>query len=164
MKAFVLVLFLAPFLLTVDGLVQSSFRRNAIRRSQRLNTALPLPTQVFENAIRSTANPIAQQVKRLAFNWKGVIVMLAAIITRFQSKIKSEVRKAANQMEIGWTRRGSSGSTRRTLEVWAFAIYFIFRYVSRIHFPYCSLSNLAYVSSVTCKSIKEGGSGRVFQS
>ena len=56
--------------------------------------------------------------------------MLAAVLTRFKSKIKSEVQKAASQMEMGWTKRGSSGSTRRTLEVWAFAIYFLFRYVS----------------------------------
>ena len=110
MNRLALVLLLVA-LQTAHGLVQSKFQLNAVRRSQRLNTALPLPTQVFENAIRTTANPIAQQVKRIAFNWRSFIVMLAAVLTRFKSKIKSEVQKAASQMEMGWTKRGSSVQT-----------------------------------------------------
>jgi hypothetical protein len=70
-------------------------------------------------------------------SWKTLVVMLAAIITRFKSKLKKEVRKVSNQMESGWTSRGQRGSTRRTLEIWTFSIYFIYRYVSRPHTIIC---------------------------
>jgi len=40
-----------------------------------------------------------------------------------------DVRSAANAMEQGWTKRSSGGSIRRTIEVWIFAIRYIFKYL-----------------------------------
>eukprot|EP00607_Mallomonas_marina_P009763 CAMPEP_0182420818 /NCGR_PEP_ID=MMETSP1167-20130531/5908_1 /TAXON_ID=2988 /ORGANISM="Mallomonas Sp, Strain CCMP3275" /LENGTH=601 /DNA_ID=CAMNT_0024597301 /DNA_START=326 /DNA_END=2131 /DNA_ORIENTATION=+ len=44
-------------------------------------------------------------------------------------KAKKEIKNAAGAMETGWFKRGYGGSFARTVEVWTFAISFIFRWL-----------------------------------
>lgn len=58
------------------------------------------------------------------------LILLAAIITRYRSKLAKGIALAVNEMEGGWTKRGYGGGFSRTWEVWSFAFSFIFKYVS----------------------------------
>lgn len=60
-----------------------------------------------------------------------IIAMGLFLKLRLQlNRLRSDVQSAANAMEQGWTKRSSGGSLRRTIEVWIFAIRYIFKYVS----------------------------------
>lgn len=132
MKLFVI---LTIYLVGVSALLQNKPVVASRHRVTRLSTALPLPTQILDGALKSSlfskaTAPALRQLRSISFGWKAFVVMLAALITRAKAKLKREVKKAANQMETGWSRRGYNGSFRRTVEVWFFAIGFIFKYVS----------------------------------
>jgi hypothetical protein len=79
----------------------------------------------------SNLSPAVDVVKNLALKWKALIIMTVVGIIRLPRIMSSKVVIAGlNKMEKGWARRGTGGSFRRTIEVWAFAIRFIFKYVS----------------------------------
>jgi hypothetical protein len=131
-------LFVSLYINASLGYIPSGNKLRNGQNLQRLNTALPLPSQIFETAAKSTLfgqgskalYPLIDTVRRVSMSWQALIMMTAALITRFQSKIKRTVAKAANKMEAGWTQRGTNGSLRRTVEIWWFAISFIFKVVS----------------------------------
>ena len=63
-----------------------------------------------------------------ALSTKAVVLYIGIFVTTFIGKIKSKFSSNFD-IEKGWSKRGSSGSFKRTVEVWAFAIKFIFRWL-----------------------------------
>ena len=63
-----------------------------------------------------------------ALSTKAVVLYIGIFVTTFIGKIKSKFSSNFD-IEKGWSKRGSSGSFKRTAEVWAFAIKFIFRWL-----------------------------------
>ena len=59
---------------------------------------------------------------------KAIILYIGLFASSFIGKIKSRFNSKFD-IEQGWSKRGSSGSLRRTVEVWVFAIKFIFRWL-----------------------------------
>lgn len=60
--------------------------------------------------------------------WTAVAAIVGAFIANKSNDIKSSINSAANTMESGWKKRGLGGSFFRTLEIWLFAISYIFKY------------------------------------
>mmetsp|Transcript_17062 Transcript_17062/g.28628 ORF Transcript_17062/g.28628 Transcript_17062/m.28628 type:complete len:697 (+) Transcript_17062:147-2237(+) len=56
--------------------------------------------------------------------FRAVILLFAGIVF----KLRNKIRRGVKDMEDGWTKRGSGGSFSRTVEVWTFAVSFIFKY------------------------------------
>ena len=152
---FFVVIFISVIALSTHGFIQTNLAKsNKYGRTiskHRLNTALPLPTQLVSGALRNTlfgkakisTLPIFFYIKNVSVGWKAFVLMVAALVTRAKAKLKKEVKKAANQMENGWSRRGYNGSFRRTLEVWLFSVSFLFKFVSL----FCILSITAIILS-----------------
>jgi hypothetical protein len=63
-------------------------------------------------------------------------VLVAAVFAALKSKFKTKIISATNAMETGWAERGYGGSFFRTLEIWGFAIKFIFKYVRDLFLLY----------------------------
>ena len=117
-----------------------SFSTPQLTRSlHRLHTTLPLPSILnsrMPNKLFSTAKiysfPILLQLRNLSLQWKTFIIMSTAILARFRSRIKRNIKDVTNKMEAGWSQRGYGGSTKRTLEIWTFAFKFGFQYVNNL--------------------------------
>jgi hypothetical protein len=91
-----------------------------------LNAALSLPSIAAKEALSAakTFSKLSQVVGKL-------IIVIASVLASMKLKLKRQVRTAAsNVMESGWTKRGYGGSFARTVEVWLFAISYLFKYVS----------------------------------
>ena len=57
-----------------------------------------------------------------------MILYMGIFATTFIGKIKNKFSSNFD-IEKGWSKRGSSGSFKRTVEVWVFAIKFIFKWL-----------------------------------
>jgi len=85
--------------------------------------SIPFPLQPGSaGGIRALIAPVTRQ-------WKSIAIVFTAIIARLKMKAKKEIKNAAGAMETGWFKRGYGGSFARTVEVWTFAISFIFRWL-----------------------------------
>lgn len=98
--------------------------------SVTMQAAIPFPSS-FDPANVSKIFGIGQQITT---KWSRLSMAVAAIFAAVLGKnivsIKESFKSASTAMEAGWKKRGFGGSFARTVEVWGFAIYFLFRYVS----------------------------------
>jgi hypothetical protein len=92
----------------------------------RMNAAIPLRGMSIGNKLYRSTFTVRKQLSLVTTAWKAAIFVCVAIVGRFKSKIG----RAVGNMEGGWTKRGYNGAFWRTVEVWRFVFFFIFRYVS----------------------------------
>ena len=76
------------------------------------------------------ASSVQGQIGSLSSAWKAVGLILLAWLTQFRTKINLKiVTGAVNAMEKGWDKRGTGGAFSRTIEVYAFAFSFAYRFI-----------------------------------
>ena len=96
----------------------------------KLNAVVSLP---IPDLIR---NPKSSTFSNLLSSIRGVFLISVGFFASLKSKFQSNIKiVASNAMESGWTKRGYSGSFSRTLEIWGFAISFLYKFV-RINYLY----------------------------
>ena len=93
------------------------------RSNLDMKAAISAPSIALKNAPKSLFRGLPN------FDWKPFIALCSALLLRGSSKLQSKLKQATNAMENEWVKRGSGSSFARTLEVWAFAISFLFKYV-----------------------------------
>lgn len=90
------------------------------------------------NAVKSSPLLDALKVNKLmhsTFNGvRGYLLLLAGALTTLRLRMNYQVQSVTNGMESGWTKRGYGGGFSRTIEVWGFAISFLYKYVRDIRF------------------------------
>jgi hypothetical protein len=75
--------------------------------------------------------PTAFSLNKLVSSLRGVIILSMGMFFGLKSKFKKNIKLVKNNpLESGWTKRGYGGSLSRTVEVWGFAISFIYKFVS----------------------------------
>lgn len=92
------------------------------------------------NAIVSFPSPDLLR-KSKAFNltslinyFRGFVILSMGMLIGLKSKFKQNIKIATNNaLESGWSKRGYGGSMSRTMEVWGFAINFIYKFVSKLY-------------------------------
>ncbi|KAJ1435196.1 ABC1 family-domain-containing protein [Ochromonadaceae sp. CCMP2298] len=133
LKAFVVLCMLAA----ADGFATSL--RPAVQRTQLRSpfsdpTLSPraLPGRLYSVTVPSPFTPglgLSQALSKAFSPLRALALLFSAVILRMRGKIAAKVQ----DMESGWTKRGSGGGFRRTVEVWGFAIGYIMKCVSRGH-------------------------------
>jgi hypothetical protein len=94
---------------------------------------------------KSTSS-IKKLFKSFSTRARTTFFAIVAIITGLRMRM---FRTLNNGMESGWKKRGSGGSFARTVEVWSFAIQFLFKYV-RIPAHINFISSLMSIFSGMC--------------
>lgn len=100
-------------------------RRGSVSRS-----VVSLPSMDFARAapkfgLSLLSKAFSEGITKL----QASLIILVATFAGFQMKLKQKV-KNASAMESGWLKRGTGGGFTRTVEVWVFAISFLYKYVS----------------------------------
>lgn len=97
------------------------------RLSPIMKAAFPIPS-IQPDKI-TTLFPIPDITKPIV----QFVTLLATIVSAFfiqkSSKVQEKLKAAASQMEMGWKKRGVGGAFFRTVEVWVFAITYVFRFL-----------------------------------
>jgi hypothetical protein len=93
------------------------------------NAVINMPSPLF-------ANPVASVVSKLVVAVALFATLLRQNIQNIFSKSQSKAASKTESpvIEADWEKRGYGNSFSRTLEIWIFAIKFIFKYVSQILF------------------------------
>lgn len=100
-------------------------RRNSISRG-----VVSLPSIDFARAApKFGLGLISRTFSEGITKLQASLIILLATFAGFQMKLKNKV-KNVSAMESGWLKRGNGGGFTRTVEVWIFAISFIYKYVS----------------------------------
>jgi predicted unusual protein kinase regulating ubiquinone biosynthesis (AarF/ABC1/UbiB family) len=92
-----------------------------------MKAAIPLPS--FDNSKAPSLFQIPSVVKPITQFFTLLTTFISAFLLRKSNSIQAKLKSAANSMEMGWKQRGVGGSFRRTVEVWAFVISYIFKYL-----------------------------------
>jgi hypothetical protein len=92
---------------------------NVAEAAQMVKSKLKTPAGMV-----SAFKPVTLKVSN---SWKVLLTFTVALLARFRNKIGKLTSKVAG-MESGWGTRATSGAFRRTIEVYGFAISFIFRF------------------------------------
>ena len=110
-------------------------KQNHYKYDMHIKAASSLPSmqsfvQTLSNNKLSIVSKFTQSIiNNLSIPVKALIVLTTGLMIRFKTKIFHKFQSATNNMELGWLQRGTSGSFKRTIEVWGFAINYIFKYV-----------------------------------
>ena len=113
----------------VPSTIDAGFSRKRTVPSIRMNAAIPMRVTInIGSKILASTFAMRKQFSFLTTAWKAGILVFVALASRFKSKVKRTI----STMEGGWKKRGYNGAFWRTVEVWRFAITFLFKYVSYI--------------------------------
>jgi hypothetical protein len=95
-----------------------------------MKVAVPTVPVGVADKLYATGLALTRKASSLSNAWKAFAIFCTALVAKLTSSVSKQVEKASSGMEIGWTKRGTGGAFSRTVEVWAFAFSFLFRYVS----------------------------------
>ena len=99
----------------------------------QMKVAVPINTNMLSSTsskLLGMASSMQGQIGTLSSAWKAVGLILIAWLTQFRTKINLKiVTGAVNAMEKGWAKRGTGGAFSRTIEVYAFAFSFAYRFI-----------------------------------
>lgn len=98
-----------------------------------MQASIPLARPgILTTSLLKYAKVFKSSVGSITIAWKAVIILCTAILGKATNKVQKEIIKATNTMESGWFKRGYGSSFSRTVEVWTFSIYFIFRWLQTL--------------------------------
>ena len=103
--------------------------RNSILQPRLAAAAIPTPNINAVNAM-NLFGLTSRMSSKMAQVSVAIAALAAAAFGRNFVSIKKSFKSAASSMESGWKKRGLGGSFSRTIEVWGFAITFLYKYVS----------------------------------
>jgi hypothetical protein len=69
-------------------------------------------------------------VSRIQAFFATILSAIGAIFGISKAKMNTAIKLNSDSMESGWTKRGYGGSFSRTIEIWFFAVSFLFKFVS----------------------------------
>ncbi|RYH00859.1 hypothetical protein EON65_48725 [archaeon] len=108
-------------------------QKNAIKLSQppTMKAAVVFPS-IGQLASKATKDFISwsKVASRISTTSKTLLITFIAFLTGIGLHFNERFKSAADVMESGWKKRGYGGSFARTVEVWTFAISYLFKYVS----------------------------------
>lgn len=103
------------------------------RVSTKMQASIPLSRpDILTGTLLKYARAAKSSVGSITVAWRAIIILFTAFIGRARNKVQKQITKATNTMESGWFKRGYGSSFSRTVEVWTFTIYFIFRWLQTL--------------------------------
>ena len=119
--------------LTNTAEFRASASASALRASSlTMKAAIPIPTGLVNAGAKRIIDTlvIVNPLRSVNNALKTIVIFIVAYISRAKSKIKKQIKIASNVMEQGWNKRGTGSRFSRTVEIWAFAITFLVKFVS----------------------------------